>query len=198
MPKTKPNAQPERAAEKPARADAARNLDAVLEAAQVVFATSGVDAPVREIAARAGVGVATLYRHFPQRIDLIVAVFRREVDACVASAAKLSRAHSSLEALTRWLHGYTSLIATKRGLAGALQSAGATHDELASYFQQSVEPVLNRLLEAAVRDGDIVADIDPHALLRAAGSMTPEMVTLLVDGLRYRAFRAQRAGRRRR
>lgn len=78
------------AAVRSVRADAQRNLDALLEAAKAVFGTSGVDAPVRDIAARAGVGIATVYRHFPQRSDLIAAVFRREVDACAAAAAPLS------------------------------------------------------------------------------------------------------------
>src|SRR5688572_6228597 len=67
---------------RPVRADAQRNIDALLEAALAVFATSGVDAPVREIAEKAGVGVGTVYRHFPQRSDLIAAVFRHEIDSC--------------------------------------------------------------------------------------------------------------------
>src|SRR3984957_14517511 len=75
--------------ERRVRADAQRSLDALLQAAKAVFATSGVDAPVREIAEKAGVGLATLYRHFPQRSDLVAAVFRREIDACADTAPAL-------------------------------------------------------------------------------------------------------------
>jgi hypothetical protein len=81
------------------RADAQRNLDALLQSAKTVFATSGVDAPVREIAAKAGVGVGTLYRHFPQRSDLIAAVFRHEIDACAEAAPILAAKHAPGEAL---------------------------------------------------------------------------------------------------
>src|SRR5260221_10902388 len=84
---------------RPVRADAQRNTDALLEAALAVFTTSGVDAPVREIAEKAGVGVGTLYRHFPQRSDLIAAVFRRELDACADAAAALAAKHAAGEAL---------------------------------------------------------------------------------------------------
>ena len=106
----------------PMRADAQRNMDALLEAAIKVFATSGVDAPVREIAAKAGVGMGTLYRHFPQRSDLVVAVFRHKVDACAAAAEVLAAEHKPHEALALWLQRYADFIATKRGLAAALHS----------------------------------------------------------------------------
>jgi AcrR family transcriptional regulator len=91
------------------RADAQRNEDALLEAAKAVFATTGVDAPVREIAAKAGVGLGTLYRRFPTRADLIAAVFRREVDACTAEAEALAAEYLPGEALSRWLKRYTEL-----------------------------------------------------------------------------------------
>ena len=84
------------------RADAQRNLDALLEAAKAVFATSGVDAPVREIAEKAGVGIGTVYRHFPQRSDLIAAVFRHEIDACAEAAPLLAAEHAPGEALAKW------------------------------------------------------------------------------------------------
>ena len=105
---------------RPIRADAQRNLDALLEAALAVFSTSGVDAPVREIAVRAGVGVGTVYRHFPERSDLIAAVFRREIDACANAAPILAAEHAPGEALARWMQRYAAFIATKRGLATAL------------------------------------------------------------------------------
>jgi AcrR family transcriptional regulator len=75
------------------RIDAQRNIDALLAAAKEEFAVTGVDASVRAIAARAGVGTATLYRHYPLRSDLISAVFRREIDDCAAAASQLAGAH---------------------------------------------------------------------------------------------------------
>jgi AcrR family transcriptional regulator len=191
------------------RADAQRNLDALLEAAKAVFGESGVDAPVREIAARAGVGVATFYRHFPQRSDLVAAVFRREVDACAAAAPVLSRDHEAGEALARWLRRYMSFIATKRGLAAALHSGDAAFDALPSYFRQHLEPALQSLLDAAVTAGEIRDDVEPYDLLRAVANLctaagedgalhSRRMVDLLIDGLRYGAPGAGRAPRARR
>src|ERR1700722_19420494 len=93
------------------RADAQRNLDALLKAALAVFATSGVDAPVREIAEKAGVGVGTVYRHFPERSDLIAAVLRREIDACADVAPLLSAEREPFDALASWMQRYAAFIA---------------------------------------------------------------------------------------
>jgi AcrR family transcriptional regulator len=188
----------EAAKSRPVRADAQRNTDALLEAALAVFATSGVDAPVREIAVRAGVGVGTLYRHFPQRSDLIVAVFRHEVDACADAAPVLAAEHGPGEALARWMQRYAAFIATKRGLATALHSGIPAFDTLPAYFLQRLEPALRTLLESAAAVGEVRADIAAEDLLGAVASLClhaydqgPEharrMVSLLVDGLRYGA-----------
>ena len=197
--------QPAKAEKKPTgpatrvgRADAQRSLDALLEAAKAVFSASGVDAPVREIATRADVGVATVYRHFPQRSDLVAAVFRREVDACAAAAPTLVREHQPVEALARWLRRYTSFIATKRGLAAALHSGDPAFDALPGYFRQNLEPALQSLLDGAVRAGQIRDDVEPYELLRAVANLSiaagadealqsRRMVDLLIDGLRYGA-----------
>ena len=176
------------------RADAQRNEDAVLEAAKTVFASMGVDAPVREIAAQAGVGIGTLYRRFPNRADLIAAVFRREVDACTAEAATLSRDHGPGEALLRWLDRYVEFIATKRGLASALHSGEPAFETLPDYFRASFEPTLTALLAAAAAKGEARGDVDAYDLLRAIGNLTTakgpdgpdhsrRMVRLLLDGL---------------
>lgn len=177
------------------RADAQRNITAVLDAAKAVFAVSGVDAPVREIAARAGVGLGTIYRHFPQRSDLVVAVFQQEVDACAAAAPTLAAAHEPDAALVRWLHRYTSFIATKRGLAAALHSGDPAFEPLPAYFQQHLVPALESLLESAASAGAIRADIEPYDLLQAVANLclpadsghAQRMVDLLIDGLRYGA-----------
>jgi AcrR family transcriptional regulator len=180
------------------RADARRNTDALLEAALAVFATSGAEAPVREIALKAGVGVATLYRHFPQRSDLIVAVFQREIDACADAARSLASEHEPGEALAHWMQRYVVFIATKRGLASALHSGDPAFDQLPAYFHQRLEPALRGLLEAAGAAGEVRTDISAEDLLGAVASLCmhaykqgPEharrMVALLVDGLRYRS-----------
>ncbi|GAA5011955.1 TetR/AcrR family transcriptional regulator [Actinopolymorpha pittospori] len=184
------------------RADAQRNIDSLLEAAKAVFATSGVDAPAKEIADLAGVGVGTLYRHFPQRSDLVKAVFQREVDACADAAPALSAAHEPGVALAKWLHRYTEFVATKRGLATALHSGDPAFDALPGYFMQRLGPTLGSLLEAAIASGEIRADISPKDLLYAVANLcmpvsddgpaySQRMVALLVDGLRHSAERQQ-------
>ena len=114
---------------------------------KTVFDTSGVDAPAKEIADLAGAGVGTLYRHFPRRSDLVVAVVEHEVDACADAATALSAAQAPGEALASWLHRYTEFLAIKPGLATALHSGDPAFDELPGYFMQRLEPVLGSLLK---------------------------------------------------
>lgn len=177
------------------RADAQRNVGSLLEAAAAVFAASGVDAPVREIADRAGVGVGTVYRHFPQRAELVAAVFRREIDACADAAPVLAGEHPPFEALARWLQRYADFIAAKRGLAKALHSGDPTFDTLPAYFDGKLRPALRGLLAAAVSAGEARTDIPVETLLHAVArlcisasdhdnSETRCMVALLSDGLR--------------
>ena len=184
------------------RADAKRNIDSLLEAAKAVFATLGVDAPAKEIADLAGVGVGTLYRHFPQRSDLVKAVFQREVDGCADAAPALAATHEPAEALARWLHRYTEFVATKRGLAAALHSGDPAFDALPGYFLQRLEPALGSLLEAASASGEIRGDLSPRYLLYAVANLcmpmpgagvaySQRMVALLIDGLRYGAETSQ-------
>jgi AcrR family transcriptional regulator len=160
-----------------------------------VFATSGVDAPVREIVERAGVGIGTVYRHFPQRSDLIVAVFRREVNACADAAAILAAEHEPGEALARWMQRYVDFISAKRGLAAALHSGNPAYDTLPAYFRKRLRPALQTLLEAATAAGKVRAGVEPDDLLRAVASLCApahdgdpayarRMVALLADGLR--------------
>ena len=182
--------------ERRVRADAQRNIDTLLQTAMAVFATSGVDAPVREIAEQAGVGVGTIYRHFPQRSDLIAAVFRREIDACADAAPVLAAEHEPGEALARWIQRYVDFIAAKRGLAKALHSGDPAFDALPVYFKQRLEPALRTLLKSAASAGQLRPDITAEELLGAVASLcmhafaqgpkqARRMVSLLVDGLRY-------------
>ncbi|MFD2417570.1 TetR/AcrR family transcriptional regulator [Amycolatopsis pigmentata] len=180
------------------RADAARNIGSLLDAAKTVFGTSGVDAPAKEIADLAGVGVGTLYRHFPKRSDLVQAVVRSGIDACADAGPALSAAHEPGVALAKWLHRYTEFLATKRGLASALHSGDPAFDALPGYFQQRLAPTLGALIEAATAAGEIRGDIRAEELLHAVAQLcrpgaddglaySQRMVALLVDGLRYGA-----------
>jgi AcrR family transcriptional regulator len=178
------------------RADALRNLDTLLQAAKTVFTTSGVDAPVREIAEKAGVGVGTVYRHFPQRADLIAAVFRREMDACADAAPILAVEYAPFEALANWLQRYAIFVGTKRGLAAALHSGDRAFEALPAHFEQRLRPAFRALFEAAVAAGEIRADVEANEVLSAIASLcmsahhtgpgyAQRMVALLVDGLRH-------------
>lgn len=186
------------ASERPLRADARRNIRIVVDAARQVFASSGVDAPMREIARKADVGVGTIYRHFPQRADLIAAVFRHQVDDCAAEAVSLLRDYPPGEALGRWMQRYVDFIVAKRGLAASLYAGGAAYEGLPAYFDKHLEPALQTLLDAAAATGEIRDDARPYDLLRAVANLCRPsgdddpaqarlLVALLVDGLRYRA-----------
>jgi AcrR family transcriptional regulator len=180
------------------RADGQRKMSALLEAAMEVFAKSGVDAPVREIAEKAGVGLGTVYRHFPQRSDLIVAVFHDRVDACADAASDLAKKYEPGEALARWMQRFVDFIATKRGLAAALHSGNPAYSALPAYFDKQLRPALAGLLDAAIAAKAVRPGIEPGDLLLAAANLchgqhgkepayARKMVELLVDGLRYRA-----------
>lgn len=181
---------------RPLRADAVRNEDAILEAAKEVFLTSGVNAPVRDIAAKAGVGIGTLYRRFPQRSDLVASVFRREVDECAAEAVTITAENGPLKALTLWLKRYINFLAAKKGLAAALHSGDPAFEALPAYFRANFEPTLATLLASAKESGEIQGDIDPYDLLRAIGNLsvtnneddiqhTYRILDLLINGLQF-------------
>ncbi|NKX86288.1 TetR/AcrR family transcriptional regulator [Nocardia coubleae] len=177
------------------RADAERNERTLLDAAAATFVASGVDAPVREIAAAAGVGVGTIYRHFPTRADLIVAVYRHQVEACAQAAPQLLASTEPYEALTRWIDLFTDFLVTKHGLAAALQSDDPTFQALHANFLERLLPACGELLDAAAAAGEIRTDIDPYLLLRGIGNVcigaesdqrydARRVVELLVAGLR--------------
>jgi AcrR family transcriptional regulator len=184
-------------AEEPARrrrADAVRNVDLLLDAARMVFERTSVDAPAKEIADLAGVGVGTLYRHFPKRSDLVKSVVETGIDTIAGLGATLSATYPPAEGLTRWIDAYTEFLGTKRGLAPALHSGDPAFEGLAGYFLERVGPVLTELLAAAAADGAIRSDITADDLLHAIAhlctpgpdpSFGPRMVHLLMDGLRY-------------
>jgi AcrR family transcriptional regulator len=177
------------------RADARRNEQTLLQAAADVFVTSGVSAPVRDIAAKAGVGMGTIYRHFPTRADLIIAVYRHQVEACAeAGPALLESSRTPYAALERWIDLFVDFLETKHGLAAVLQSDRASFDALHAYFLDRLVPVGAQLLAAAAEAGEIRSGIDAYELMRAVGSLCAgagsgprydarRMVRLLIAGL---------------
>lgn len=177
------------------RADAVRNAQTVLEAAAAVFVESGVDAPIRRIAARAGVGVATIYRHYPTRQDLIVAVYRHQVEACAAAAPELlGSSRSPSAALRSWVGLFVEFLTTKHGLASAMSSDGEEFGSLHAYFLDRLVPACGQILDAGVAARELRSDIPAPLLLRAVGNLcvtsrfdraneTRTMVDVFLDGL---------------
>lgn len=178
------------------RRDARRNQQALLDAAAAVFAASGVEAPVRDIAARAGVGVATIYRHFPTRADLVVAVYRHQIDACAdAGPALLAAGPTAYAALEGWVDLFVDFLVTKHGLAAAMRGDSAGFEALHAHFLDRLLPVCTELLEAAAACGEIHRDLDAYHLMRGIGNLcigaesdprydARRLVALLVAGLR--------------
>ncbi|MEV7889014.1 TetR/AcrR family transcriptional regulator [Streptomyces sp. NPDC002817] len=154
------------------RADAQRNRETVLAAAAEVFVASGVDAPIRQISAQAGVGMATIYRHFPTRADLVTAVYRHQIEACAEAGPNLlGSAGSPLDALRQWIDLFVDFLVTKHGLADALQSDSDRFAALHSYFLDRLLPVCAQLLDAAVEAGDIRPGTQPYELMRGIGNL---------------------------
>jgi AcrR family transcriptional regulator len=181
---------------RPKRADARRNERTLLDAAAAIFVTSGVQAPVRDIAAKAGVGMGTIYRHFPTRADLIIAVYRHQVGACaVAGPALLASSGTPYAALTRWVDLFVDFLVTKHGLAAALRSDNTSFETLHAYFLDRLVPVCARLLDAAAAAGEIPPGTDAFGLMYGIGNLcvgidgdtrydARRMVGLLLAGLR--------------
>jgi len=178
------------------RADARRNEKTLLDAAAAVFVASGVEAPVRDIAAKAGVGMGTIYRHFPTRADLIVAVYRHQVEACAeAGPVLLETSSTPYAALGQWISLFVDFLVTKHGLAAVLQSDSAGFDTLHGYFIDRLVPVCTELLDAAAGSGEIRSNVEAYELMRGVGNLcigadrdphydARRLVELLITGLR--------------
>ncbi|WP_210328062.1 TetR/AcrR family transcriptional regulator [Mesorhizobium caraganae] len=189
----------EAAAPKPLRADAQRNRDRLVEVAATAFAEQGVDASLEEIARQAGVGIGTLYRHFPTREHLVEVVYRREVEALCAAADDLASHHSADMALEQWMQRFVDYIATKRGLAASLRILFNTNSAVFSDLSGRVSLALRQLVEAAAAEGSIRGDVDASDVLHALGGIysapdtkdwrdrSRRLVKLLMDGLRFGA-----------
>lgn len=177
------------------RADSVRNRERLLVAAAEVFGAGKEQASLEAVARRAGVGIGTLYRHFPTREELFEAVYRREIDQLVALAETLLRNGDPVESLRKWLHANVRLVATKKGMAEALQLVAHGSSDLKAYSFERMTKAIGLLLDRGVASGDIRADVSPEDLLRAligifysqgAGDWRPRtlrLVDVFVDGL---------------
>ena len=178
------------------RADAARNRERVLEAAKTVFSAGGPDVSLEAVARRAGVGIGTLYRHFPTREALFEAVYRREVQQLADLAEELKVGTEPAEALRRWMHSNVEFVATKKGMSAALALAAYKPSELYAYTAERLTKAVAGLLDRAVAAGEIRADVSAADLLRALVAMcymnnqpgwqvsVLRLVDVFVDGLR--------------
>ena len=178
------------------RADARLNEQSLLDAAAALFVTHGVDVPIRDIAAKAGVGTATIYRHFPTRADLIVAVYRYQVETCAqAGPDLLASSPSPYAALERWMALFVDFLITKHGLAAAMQSGKPGFATLQVSFLDRLLPVCTELITAAVASGEIHPGVEAFELMYGVGNLCVGMgtdprydvrrlVALLIAGLR--------------
>ena len=184
------------------RADALRNRDRVLEAAKTVFSAGGAEASLEAVARQAGVGIGTLYRHFPTREDLFEAVYRREVEQLSELAEELKGEPSPVEALRRWLRSTVQFVATKKGMMAALAIVMNANSELAAYSHAHLTRSIGALLARAVEAGEVRADVTADDLLRALIGMcymhdqtgwqqsVLRLLDVFVDGLRVEKGRA--------
>lgn len=183
------------------RADSVRNRDRLLEAAALIFSSGGSQASLEAVAKQAGVGIGTLYRHFPTRDALFEAVYRHEVDLLGDLAEALARDSDPVEALRNWLHANVRLVATKKGMIEALQLAAHGSSELKAYSSERMMAAIRLLLDRAVAAGMIRADVPPEDLFRAivgifyssqgtAGWQANafRLADVFVDGLRIRGM----------
>jgi AcrR family transcriptional regulator len=189
--KRKPIAQ----ARKP-RADGARNRQLLIDAAKAGFAEFGLNVSLEEIARRAGVGIGTLYRHFPTREAVVEAVYRHEVEQLAEAVPRLLETSPAGEALHKWMHLFVDYIATKRLIAPSLAAAASRSPSLHASSVELITGAITTLVKRAVASGDVRKDIDPSDLLRAlvgvsygnpdAGwqASARRLVDILMDGLR--------------
>jgi AcrR family transcriptional regulator len=181
------------------RADARRNRDKLVATAHQLFTENGTDVALEAVAQKAGVGVGTLYRHFPTRDALVEAVYLTELDRLHSGAAELLASYPPDEALERWLDLFVQYAVTKRGLAGALRSIFESGGNLYAQSRAKIVDALGSLLDAAGAEGAIRSDLDPEDVLLAMGGIwslpdepdwagrARKLLGLMMDGLRYRA-----------
>jgi AcrR family transcriptional regulator len=184
--------------ERTLRADAQRNRDRLLEVAARAFAAGG-DATLEAIAREAGVGIGTLYRHFPTREALVEAAYRNELARLCDAAGDLLLAHPPAAALRIWMDRFVDYMTTKRGMADALRAVIASGGNPFAESRDRLNATISALLEAGAAAGTVRRDADPADVLASLGGISltagepaqreqaGRLLDLLMDGLRYRA-----------
>ena len=185
---------------RPLRADARENREKLLRVASERFAAGGPDVPLDPIAREAGVGIGTLYRHFPTREALIEAVYRNEVDQVCAAADTLLAERAPADALAEWMTRFVAYAATKRGLAGALKSIAASQAGLFPSTRDRMREAIGKLLDAGIAAGEVRADVTAQDVFtsmnaiwtidgqgEAWAAQALRVLGLLIDGLRFGA-----------
>jgi len=181
------------------RSDARENRSRILEAARAAFAEDG-EVSMNRIAQRAGVGPGTLYRNFPNRESLVLAIYQDEVGRLVDSAPRLLATLSPREALRRWTIDLVKAMRKKHGLGSALSASA--HQVIAKQSHGPVIAAITQLLDAGKRDGSIRSDADPGDFLQLTGALwraasgpkdrSPVMLELILDGLAGQQRRSRR------
>jgi AcrR family transcriptional regulator len=183
--------------DRPLRADARRNRDKLLAAATEAFAADGEDVALETVAARAGVGIGTLYRHFPNRDALVVAAYQHEVDALCGAAAELLATYPPDAALRAWTERFADYVAAKRRMGNALRSAVAGDSPLFAQTRERILGALQLLLDAGAASGTLRSDVAPMDVMRVINGIwyltdgaqwredVGRMLDLVIDGLRY-------------
>jgi len=184
---------------RPKRADARRNYETVLAAAREAFAEGGESTALEEIARRAGVGIGTLYRHFPTRDALVEAAYRNEVAQLRAAADELLAEQPADAALEAWMARFVEYASAKRGMRDALHSIAGGGSDLFAETRGQVTEAVAVLLEAGAEAGTLRRDVEAEDVLRAMGAIwmvadgddfseqAMRVLRLVLDGLRYRA-----------
>ena len=178
------------------RADAERNRQRLLDAARTVFDRDGPEASLEEIARAAGVGIGTLYRHFPTRNALVEAVYRQAIGQLGNAAERLAQTHAPVDAIREWLLLFIDYMSTKRIMSEAFTALGASTEQLYAGSGDIMRTALESLVRRAEAAGDIRPVAQPYDLLRAVGGvhyLAPDpdwepgaraMVDILIAGLR--------------
>jgi AcrR family transcriptional regulator len=178
---------------RPMRADARRNYERLVAAAKEVFAAHGGDASMEAIARQAGVGIGTLYRHFPKRIDIVEAVYRADVDVLV-QAAEAAAALDPWEGLVSYLEAFVRYAFGKRTILNELHEAFEKHPELKLASRERIEQAMGVVIARAQQAGVARADVDGADVMQLVGPMCtsatlgieqgPRLLAMILDGLR--------------
>jgi AcrR family transcriptional regulator len=179
---------------RPLRADAQRNYDRLIEVARETFTELGGDTPLEEVARRAGVGIGTLYRHFPNRLDLLESIYREDVDRLSAMARTVTAELEPWDAVVAWLEEFSMYAATKRVLLTEIVEVAGRDAEVLTHSRKVITEAADLVIGGAQRAGVVRKDIEFSDVTRLVGGCTmmpgadaaqqKRMLRLVLDGLR--------------